>query len=146
MARLFLFSIFALAIATSVWLALNTHTKEREVEIVGGVPGQRYYSIDDPHDDQPPLKFDLLDPDCAPEDMLNKILFGYHIMLETKKHAPEYAMNGLDCNCCHFNAGNTLGGKNRGISLVGVTAMYPRYSKRDKKNISLQDRLNNCFK
>lgn len=146
MFKFLLFSIFALAIATCVWLALNTHTEEREVVISGGMTGERYYAIDDPHDDQPPLKFDLLDPECAPEDMLNKILFGYHIMLDTKKHAPEYSKNGLDCNCCHFNAGNTLGGKNRGISLVGVAAMYPRYSKRDKKNISLQDRLNNCFK
>jgi thiosulfate dehydrogenase len=146
MGKFFLFSIFALAIATSVWMALNTHTKEKHVEVAGGMSGARYYEIDDPHDDKPPLRFDLLDPECAPADMLNKILYGYQIMLETKKHAPEYARNGLDCNCCHFNGGNTLGGKNRGISLVGVTAMYPKYSKRDKKNISLFDRLNNCFK
>lgn len=146
MGKFLLFSIFALAIATSVWMALHTHTKEKHVEVGGGITGSRYYEIDDPHDDKPPVRFDLLDPECAPADMLNKILYGYQIMLDTKKHAPEYAKNGLDCNCCHFNAGNTLGGKNRGISLVGVTAMYPKYSKRDKKNISLFDRLNNCFK
>lgn len=146
MGKFFLFAIFALAIASSVWLVMNTHTKEQYVEIAGGMVGTRYYEIDDPHDNKAPLHFDLLDPECAPEDMLNKILYGYHIMLNTKKFAPEYSKNALNCNCCHFNAGNTLGGKNRGISLVGVTAAYPRYSKRDKKDISLADRLNNCFK
>ena len=146
MAKFFLFAIFALAIGVSVWLALNTHGKEKLVEIAGGTPGARYYEIDDSNDGKAPLHFDLLDPECAPEDMLNKILYGYHIMLDTRKHAPGYAENSIDCNCCHFNGGNTLGGKNRGISLVGVTAMYPKFSKRDNKNITLEDRLNNCFK
>lgn len=146
MGKFLLFAVFASAILASVWLALNTHSREQHVEIAGGTPGTRYYEMDDSHDGKPPLHFDLLDPECAPEDMLNKILYGYHIMLDTRKHTPEYAKSTIDCNCCHFNAGNTLGGKNRGISLVGVTAMYPKYSKRDKKDISLSDRLNNCYK
>lgn len=146
MGKFFLFAILALAAGVSLWMATQTHTREQYVEIAGGTFGKRYYEIDDPHDDKPPLHFDLLDPECAPEDMLNKIMYGYNIMLNTKKHAPEYCKNNLDCNCCHFNGGNTLGGKNRGISLVGVTAMYPKFSKRDKKEISLPDRLNNCFK
>jgi len=146
MGKFFLFAVFALAIASGAWMIMHTHTKEKHVEVAGGETGEPYYEIDDPYDDKPPLRFDLLDPECAPEDMLNKILHGYQIMLNTKKFAPEYAKNGLDCNCCHFNGGNTLGGKNRGISLVGVTAIYPRYSKRDKKEITLSDRLNNCFK
>lgn len=146
MGKISLFAVFLLAIAASIWLVFNTHIREKHVAVVGGEIGSRYYEIDDPHDDKPPLHFDLLDPECAPEDKLNTILYGYHIMLDTRKHATEYVGNTLDCNCCHFNGGNTLGGKNRGISLVGVSAMYPRYSKRDKKNISLTDRLNNCFR
>lgn len=146
MGKFSLFAVFALAIAACVWLVLNTHTKEKHVEIAGGTFGARYYEIDDPHDDKPPHHFDLLDPECAPEDMLNKILYGYHIMLDTRKHTPDFCQNTLDCNSCHFNAGNTLGGRNRGISLVGVTAMYPKYSKRDKKDITLADRLDNCYK
>lgn len=146
MGKFALFAVLALAVTASIWLVLNTHPKEKYVEIVGGDSGSRYYEIDDPHDDKAAVHFDLLDPETAPEDKLNTILYGYHIMLETRKHVPEYVGNVLDCNCCHFNAGNTLGGKNRGISLVGVTAMYPRFSKRDNKEISLVDRLNNCFK
>lgn len=145
MGKFSLFAVFALAIGCCVWLFYNTRVDEPFVEIVGGNHGEKYYEIDDPHDDKPPLHFDLLDPECAPEDRLSEILYGYHIMLDTRKHAPDYAKNAIDCNCCHFNAGNTLGGKNRGISLVGVSAVYPRFSKRDNKEISLSDRINNCF-
>lgn len=145
MGKIVIIVIAALVAATTVFMVNNTHLKEEYVKITGGSAGEQYYSFDMPNDGKPEVKFDLVDPECAPEDMLNKIMFGYHMMLDTKKNAPEYARNGLDCNCCHFNGGNTLGGKNRGISLVGVVAMYPKFSKRDKKNISLVDRINNCF-
>lgn len=145
MGKILLIGIFALTIASGFWLFQNTHIKEIYVSIVGGSAGERYFSVDAPHDDKEALHFDLVDPECAPEDMLNKIMYGYHLMLDTKKNAPKYVVSNIDCNCCHFNGGNTLGGKNRGISLVGVTAMYPKYSKRDKKNITLGDRISNCF-
>lgn len=145
MTKMIAFLIAALIALSIGFLVTNTHMKEEYVQIVGGSHGEKYYSIDDPHDDKPELKFDLVDPECAPEDMLNKIMYGYNIMLDTKKNAPEFAKNSIDCNCCHFNGGNTLGGKNRGISLVGVVAMYPKFSKRDNKSISLVDRINNCF-
>lgn len=142
----FIIAFVAVLIVGSIILLIdNTHLKEEYVRIVGGSVGEQYYSIDAPNDDKPELKFDLVDPESAPEDMLTKILYGYHIMLDTKTNATEYAGNSIDCNSCHFNGGNTLGGKNRGISLVGVVAMYPKFSKRDNKNITLVDRLNNCF-
>lgn len=145
MGNVTLVAIFLLAAAATIYMFTNTHIEEKHVGITGGKKGQRYYEIDDPHDNQPPTRFDLVDPECAPEDQLNKILYGYYIMLDTREHTPNYAGNSIDCNCCHFNAGNTLGGKNRGISLVGVTAMYPKFSKRDNKEISLPDRLDNCY-
>lgn len=147
MGYLSLIAVIAIAIASCFYLVNNTHLEEHDssVTVTGGRVGQRYYSVDDPDDKLPPTRFDLLDPECAPEDMLNKILYGYHIMLDTRIHTPNYAGNSIDCNCCHFNAGNTLGGKNRGISLVGVAAMYPKFSKRDNKEISLSDRLDNCY-
>jgi len=145
MGKILLFIVLATAAATSYWLYLNLHTKEEYVHIAGGITGERYYQFGDPKDKTHPLNFDLIDPECAPEAILTKILYGYHIMLDTREHTPKYAGNSIDCNCCHFNGGNTLGGKNRGISLVGVTAIYPMFSKRDNKQISLKDRINNCF-
>ncbi len=135
-----------LAVSSIAWLVYHTHTQEEHVLITGGSVGEEYYGLEEKKPDEAIKKFDLLDPECAPEDMLNKIMYGYHIMLDTKKNAAEFSGNALNCNNCHFSGGNTLGGKNRGISLVGVSAAYPRYSKRDKKEISLVDRLENCFK
>ncbi|MEI8365982.1 MAG: c-type cytochrome [Parachlamydiaceae bacterium] len=146
MGKTLLFVVFAISIGACYFLYKNLTTNEALVTVMGATPGERYYQIDDSKDDKPPLEFDLVDPECAPEAMLTKILYGYQIMLDTRDHTPEYAGNSIDCNCCHFNGGNTLGGKNRGISLVGVTAMYPKFSKRDNKNITLMDRLDNCYR
>lgn len=135
----------ALALGCIYWLCCGTYLDEQHVEITGGSIGEQYYGLTETPNGTVVLKFDLVDPECAPEALLTKILYGYHLMLDTTKYAGDYCGNTLDCNNCHFNGGNTLGGKNRGISLVGVTAMYPRYSPRSKKNISLSERIQNCF-
>lgn len=146
--KLLSFLICVLLLGSIIVLVEYTHLEEEYVEITGGSLGEKYYGMEETkkaeHEDKL-MKFDLLDPECAPADMLNKVLYGYHIMLETKKNCGEFCGNSIDCTNCHFDAGNNLGGKNRGISLVGVTAMYPKYSKRDKKTISLVDRISNCF-
>lgn len=146
MGKTFIFIILGVTIAVFAVLWTNSHLKEQFVKITGGKVGQEYYGMEGENGKKVVVKFDLVDPECAPEEMLTKILYGYHLMLDTKTLVPDYAGNPITCNNCHFNAGNTLGGKNRGISLVGVTAMYPRFSKRDNKSISLQDRLDNCFR
>jgi thiosulfate dehydrogenase len=145
MNKIFFVIIALLIVASSIWMYNNMHLSEQFVSVIGGRIGQRYYGMSD-KEGALAVKFDLVDPECAPEMALTKILYGYHLMLNTRAHAAEYVGNQIDCNNCHFNAGNTLGGKNRGISLAGVTAVYPRYSKRDKKEISLRERINNCFK
>ena len=147
--KIMLFISFFLVVLVTFGLVDYTYLSERFVQITGGKVGLKYYGLDEnPLDNirtEVVMEFDLRDPESAPEDKLNKILYGYQIMLETQKNAADYCGNSIACKSCHFVAGNTLGGKNRGISLVGVTAMYPKYSKRDKKNISLSDRICNCF-
>lgn len=145
MSKILLFIVFGVAFGVIFWLYSNTHMKEVHVSVTGGVLGSKYYQIENENKDEESLSFDLIDPECAPEARLTQILYGYHIMLDTRQHTPLYSGNSIDCNCCHFNAGNTLGGKNRGISLVGVTAVYPRFSKRDNSEISLSERINNCY-
>lgn len=144
--KLALFSIFALAIAACFWLIEETHLEETHVEITGGEIGTPYYGIISAQDPDGIIHFDLVDPECAPEEILNKIMHGYYLMIDTKEHVPQCVGNRLRCNNCHFNAGNTLGGKNRGISLLGVTEIYPRFSKRAGREISLEERINNCFR
>ena len=56
-----------------------------------------------------------------------------------------YVGDKLSCTNCHFAGGNTSGGPQGGISLVGSATKYPGYDHSDKKVISLADRINNCF-
>lgn len=91
------------------------------------------------------LYFDLLDPETAPPELVEKVMIGYRVFNETKKYVPSYVGDRISCNNCHFSGGNTLGGKNNGISLLGVTGVYPKYSKRNGKTITLKERIDNCF-
>lgn len=89
--------------------------------------------------------FNLVAPAAAPKEIHNKVMLGYRIMCETGRYAKEYVGNSLRCINCHFLGGNTLGGRNGAISLVGVSSWYPAYSERSKTTINLADRLDNCF-
>ncbi len=91
------------------------------------------------------LGFNLVDPEQAPHNIRDSVMRGYRLMLNTAFYAPEYAHNELSCTNCHFLGGDTLGGKNGGIALVGVTTLYPQYSKRAGKVITLAERIDNCF-
>ena len=93
------------------------------------------------------ISFNLHSPLAPPAQDREMILLGYDIMLHTAKHTRDYvgAENTLSCVNCHFCAGNTTGGKNGAISLVGVTTHYPSYSERDKRVLTLEDRIQNCF-
>lgn len=92
-----------------------------------------------------PAEFILVDPEQAPPDIREQVLKGYRIVMNTSKYARKYTGNKLSCCNCHFNGGNTTGGRNGSISLVGVTFAYPAYSARQKRSITLPERINNCF-
>jgi len=87
----------------------------------------------------------LLDPQQAPPDVRQSIMRGFRIIEDTQTYAKQYSGDRLNCKNCHFEGGDTLGGKNNGISLVGVTTQYPSYSARFGKMMTLADRINNCF-
>lgn len=91
------------------------------------------------------IRCDLLDPEMAPTDIHEQVMYGYNILLYTNKILPQYVDDRLTCANCHIGAGNTLGGKKGGISLVAVGRIYPRFSKRIGKTIDLKERINNCF-
>ena len=91
------------------------------------------------------IGFDLVDPEQAPLDERDSVMRGYRLIMNTPFYAPNYARDQLSCTNCHFTEGDSLGGKNGGISLVGVTTVYPRYSARFGKVISLTEKINSCF-
>lgn len=116
-------------------------TNRTELLIVDEI-GKPHYLLRQNGQDYP---FDLVDPDSAPENIWNEVHMGFQIFQNTLQMAPQYAGDAITCNNCHFGGGNSLGGKNCGISLVGVSKQYPRYSERLGKEITLADRINLCF-
>ena len=85
-------------------------------------------------------------PRDAPAEIREAVLLGANILAETGKYASRYVGNKLSCTNCHFKAGITQGGKNGGLSLVGVGASYPQYRKRQNYAVDLVTRTNDCFK
>jgi thiosulfate dehydrogenase len=68
------------------------------------------------------------------------ILLGMHIFEETPKYAPAYVGNQLSCTNCHLQGGTM----SYGIALVGAPSWFPMFSERAKRDISLEDRIQEC--
>ena len=84
-------------------------------------------------------------PEEAPASVREAVLLGARIMADPQKHAGKYVGNALKCSNCHFNGGISQGGKNGGLSLVGVAATYPKYRSRQHAAVDLVTRINDCF-
>lgn len=66
---------------------------------------------------------------------------GYDLMNETHVLLDEYVGNKLSCSSCHGNAG-----LDSSSPFIGVTAVYPQYNARAGKVLTIEDRINGCFK
>jgi thiosulfate dehydrogenase len=67
---------------------------------------------------------------------------GFAILAATRDSLPDYVGNGLRCFSCHLDNGR----RPNAIPLTGVYARYPSYSARDGRVLTIQDRVNNCFR
>lgn len=125
-------------LATATLLTLShSHKNERQVAMAGT---QDYFETKPP----PSYNVNLVDPEMAPTDIRPMVMEGFSIIMQTRKYLPQYAADNVSCIHCHFAGGNTLGGINGGISLVGVSRRYPIYQ-RDGEVMTLADRINGCF-
>lgn len=84
-------------------------------------------------------------PNEAPASIRAAVMFGYNIMNDPQKYASEYVGDSVTCSSCHFNGGISPGGKNGGLSLVGVSAKYPAYRSRSGQVDDIIARTNACF-
>lgn len=80
-------------------------------------------------------------------DLLSKpnadqLVRGMRLHLETKALLPKNVGNALNCTSCHLNAGTVADGS----PFVGVSAFFPSYAPRAGRIISLEDRINGCFR
>ena len=91
------------------------------------------------------IKYNPPSPKEAPANIRDAVMLGYNIMNNTPKYAGKYTGNKLSCTNCHFNGGISKGGKNGGLSLVGVATEYPKFRSRAKKVVDMVFRTNSCF-
>jgi len=111
----------------------------------GGKPAAPIIVANTPHPAQPQILYNPPRPEDAPKDIRDAVMLGHNILSNTKQYAADYTGNGLNCTNCHFNAGIAPGGKNGGLSLVGVAAAYPKYRSRQNYAVDLVTRTNDCF-
>lgn len=74
--------------------------------------------------------------------------YGESLITETAKylgpnnqHGEIYSGNNLACASCHLNGGT----KPYAAPYIGLDRVYPRFSARDGKMATLEDRVNGCF-
>lgn len=91
------------------------------------------------------VRYDPPSPEQAPASIRAAVMLGYNIMNNPQKYAGRYVGDSVSCSNCHFNGGITAGGKNGGLSLVGVTTKYPAYRSRAKAVVDMIFRTNSCF-
>ncbi|MBI2407470.1 MAG: c-type cytochrome [Gemmatimonadetes bacterium] len=67
---------------------------------------------------------------------------GMALMLATRDSLPSHVGNELHCTSCHLNKGR----KPFGNPLVGVANRYPAMWERTGTTVTLEDRVNDCFR
>ncbi len=69
------------------------------------------------------------------------VRLGKNIITDTPKYAAAYTGNSMKCSDCHIGGGTMAFAS----PLAGVTTLFPWYSPRAKRVITIQERLNECF-
>jgi thiosulfate dehydrogenase len=72
----------------------------------------------------------------------DQVVRGMRLHLQTKALLPNNVGNTLNCTSCHLNAGTVADGS----PFVGVSAFFPGYAPRAGKVVSLEERINGCFR
>ncbi len=72
----------------------------------------------------------------------SQLVRGMRLNLETRALLPQFVGNALNCTSCHLNSGTVADGS----PYVGVSAFFPSYAPRAGKVITLEERINGCFR
>lgn len=71
-----------------------------------------------------------------------QLVRGMRLNAETRDLLPDNVGDDLNCTSCHLNAGTVADGS----PYVGITAFFPSYQLRAGKVITMEDRINGCFR
>jgi thiosulfate dehydrogenase len=82
------------------------------------------------------------DPSKIPSGPLgDSIRLGLSIIQNPQKYTAPYVGNDLKCTDCHLKNGAA----SFSAPLAGVTTVFPAYSSRDRRVITIEERLSECF-
>ena len=77
----------------------------------------------------------------APTKMRAEVQRGFNIINQTSRYVSDYSGNKMSCSDCHGNAGM----EKDSLSLVGVSAVYPKYNQIADKVVDLTTMTNMCL-
>lgn len=81
-------------------------------------------------------------PETIPGDQRGEqIRLGYKIVVNTQEYGKRYVGNALNCTNCHLDAGLNP----NAATFVGISILYPQYRERAGRQMTLADRINECF-
>lgn len=81
-------------------------------------------------------------PETIPGDLRGEqIRLGYKMIVDTQEYGKRYVGNALNCTNCHLDAGLNP----NAASFVGISLLYPQYRERAGRQMTLGDRVNECF-
>ena len=87
-------------------------------------------------------KWSAPSPDTIPEGPLgDSIRLGRLIFTQTSKYAGAYVGNQQSCSDCHLAAGTAPFAS----PVVGLPGVFPMFSQRDNRVITLAERIQECF-
>jgi thiosulfate dehydrogenase len=81
--------------------------------------------------------------ELPPGELGRVVALGKEIVEKTNEHplSKPFVRNALTCSSCHLDAGTDP----QAASFLGVATAYPAWSPREKRVITLEDRVLNCF-
>jgi thiosulfate dehydrogenase len=74
------------------------------------------------------------------DDYESNVVYGYDIVMDTRRYAPRYAGNGLSCTSCHLKGGT----QPEGFPL-NVAGVYPKWRSKNGVRNGLGMRIRDCF-
>lgn len=95
----------------------------------------------DPRVDRSPFETPRLARMLA-EPHAEQLVRGMRLNADTRELLPRHVGNQLNCASCHLNAGTVADGS----PYVGIAAFFPSYAPRAGRQITLEDRINGCFR
>lgn len=74
------------------------------------------------------------------DDYESNVVYGYRIVMDTPRHAPRYAGNGLSCTNCHLRGGTVPD-----ALPLNVAGLYPRWRAKNGVRNGIGLRIRECF-